>query len=337
MTTRETLWIYFLVLILVTTTVLNDFFAAFSVIGLIVVAIHLFPKNKSSAILHSLFAFSLSLYLISIANISDVIFTVNHIAYGYFSVVGFQMLSKRKELFLPRNLTHGLIFLSIFFILLQATGVLPAPHFPRVSGIYPNPNQFAVFCLCLLFANFYRNRSFIMGLSAQSSMFAPLILWRRFLPLRKVTFLFALFVITSLFLALAYWSSLPNLKYMYFVDALLNASSLNMDDIKDAEEYSAYKRVFYLIAARNDFIDLASYASLGAFQFREGFLLSIVSINPIFGILLLVFSLVIGFRFILNRDYIYLVALVGWLFILPFFDPLLILLFNNGLFKSKNI
>ena len=159
MTTRESLWIYFLVLILVTTTVLNDFFAAFSVVGLIVVAIHLFPKNKSSAILHSLFAFSLSLYLIWIGNISDAIFTVNHIAYGYFSLVGFQMLSKRKNLFLPRNLTYGLIFLSIFFISLQATKVLPSPHFPRVSGIYPNPNQFAVFCLCLLFANFYRNGS----------------------------------------------------------------------------------------------------------------------------------------------------------------------------------
>jgi hypothetical protein len=125
---------------------------------------------------------------------------------------------------------------------------------------------------------------------------------------------------------------------MYFVDALLNSSSLNIDSIKTGgEEYSASKRVFYLIAARNDFTDLASYASIGAFQFREGFFLSIVSINPILGIFLLAFSLVISLRFILNRDYIYLGALAGWLFILPFFDPLLILLFNNGLSKSKNI
>jgi len=126
-------------------------------------------------------------------------------------------------------------------------------------------------------------------------------------------------------------------KYLAFGGALQNMSGFNLENASGGSEYSAFKRVYYIIETIEDFWNLENYVSINRFQFREGFFLSLVSVNVTLGLLLLLYCMRLSILFLNRREYVITFAIFAWLFVLPVFDPLIIclLIYNTQLNQAN--
>lgn len=318
---------YLCLFLLVLTTTLNDYFALYSILGGLVILYSLFPMRPKYIVLIILVLTLVSSYIVIVLDLNSVIFFVNHLSYGLLSIYGFFVISRAAPE-INTKLAKILVIMNIIFCFLQLTGVVITDHYPRLSGIYPNPNQFAVFCLFYLIL-VQRNRVMMLVLSfvSRSSTFIPIIVVEFF---RNRTFLLLVLVFSvSILLVNTKLLEIGDIlltKYWSFFSALTNLSDFSLIEAKDGNEYSAYKRVFHILSTINDVMTFDSYLTFRPFQFREGFLLSVMSVNQILGFILIGYAIFVVQRFLRKRQFSLIFAVLAWLFILPVFDPLIICL-----------
>ena len=320
---------YFTIFLVALTTLLNDYFAIYSILGFLIIVCLQFPLRPTNILMINFMVIWVIIYSIILLEPSSYVFFLNHLSYGIMSIYGFLILSKKAQK-INRRLARHLLILNIVFCLMQFSGVIVTSHYPRLSGIYPNPNQLAVFCLFYLLL-VQRNRIMILLISllTRSNTFIPIIVLELFR--NRIFYLSLLTLSASILLfntTLSENAAMFFTKYLAFVDAVSKLSEFSLEQADDGNSYSAYKRVFYFLSTIDDLISFDSYFSVRPFQFREGFLLSIISVNQFLGFGLISYSIFLGRRFLRARQYALIFALLAWLFILPVFDPILLLLLS---------
>jgi hypothetical protein len=163
------------------------------------------------------------------------------------------------------------------------------------------------------------------GLATRSSTFVPLILLRYIGRQKKLIKFTILICLILLFYFVAQGTEVFT-KYYAFGDALLDTSDFKLGNATSGAEYSAFKRVFYILNTIEDLSTFENYFTINQFEFREGFFLSLVSVNTTLGLLLLSYYIKLSVLFLRKRDYVVVLSIFAWLFILPVFDPLLVCL-----------
>ena len=205
------------------------------------------------------------------------------------------------------------ILLISFF---QFTGVLTAPHWPRVTSIFVNPNEMSAWAIFFVIfhanglRNYFGSVMFFLGGSVALTPIALHAFSRRV----KIIVIFAL-ISVIIYMPFIYEIILFGFdKIAQFFNGLFNETKTF------TKVASASRRVYYIHESLDDVMTLKNWFTLNSFQFREGALFSLLSINPILALAVLLFSLwriVLGWRTELISFY-FLIAI--WLFITPIFS-----------------
>jgi hypothetical protein len=311
--------IFFISLIWMPIVVINDFFTFYYLIGFLVALwFRVWRYFSVFGLFLSLLILSLMLLTWHYNETRGVTFIFTHlllITAGIWFTDYLGFIGPDSSIFSSRFslLLLAYILLIAFF---QFTGVLTAPHWPRVTSIFVNPNEMSAWAVffVIFYANGLRNyvgsAIFFLGGSVALTPIALYSFSRRV----KIIIIVLLFLV------------------IYFVPVVYEIILFGLDKITQlfdgvftetkvfTEIVSASRRVYYIQESIDDVMTFKNWFTLNSFQFREGALLSLSSINPMLALAVLLFSLwriVLGWRAELIPFY-FLIAI--WLFITPVFS-----------------
>ena len=310
--------IFFISLLWMPIVVINDFFTFYYLIGFFVALwFRVWRYFSVFGLLVSLLIFSLMLLTWRFNETRSITFVFTHfllLAAGIWFVDYLRFIGPVSSILSSR---FSLLLLAYILLIaaFQFTRVLSAPHWPRVTSIFVNPNElssWAVFFV-IFYANGLRNcfgsALFFLG---GSVALTPIALYS-FSRSVKIIIIVLLFLVIY-FVPLVYEIILFGLdKSSQLFIGLFTTTTTS------AEVGSASRRLYYIQASIDDFLTFQNWFTLNSFQFREGALFSLSSISPMLALAVLLFSLwriVLGWRVELIPFY-FLIAI--WLFITPIF------------------
>jgi hypothetical protein len=324
----HSLAVYFTVLVFVSTTLINDGFFVTSITGIIfiILVINRFRPSNVAISIGLLSIFISYLFLIQQdANLNLIIFHMNA---GFASLIVINILACNQR-FIVGNEFNAILILSICMSILQFYQLIPSMHWPRISGIFTSPNQFAAFCFLYMYV--VRKRKImilVLSILTQSSSLIPAVL----LSFASQVFKGKNFRILAYLLLLSAVILLHSLdynllaKYLYFYESLNNFYAEN--NVGDVPR-TVYTRVNYLIVSLQEITSIELYLQLRSFEFREGFLLTLTSINPGIALIVLGCSLTLLAKFIKEGMYALAFITLMWAFVVPIFEPIFLLLLLN--------
>ena len=234
--------------------------------------------------------------------------------------VRYRLVPCRVNLFLTLN---------IVLITLQLMRVLPVPHFPRASGFLASVNELSAICLVLLALTgkgaIRRSILLFLTLIGGSVAIAPGLLI-------AASFLFRIIILSSILILLHFYGEefmAAFKKITDFFHLLIYTDASDLWD--DSTELSAFRRVSYFTKTYLELIDLTNYVSINKFQFREGALLTIFSLNPLLGLIFLLWAFKTAFDLIRSQDKLFTFVFFVWLLITPIVSIFWFFIFKRDL------
>ena len=311
--------IFFISLIWMPIVVINDFFTFYYLIGFLVALLFRVWRYFSVFGLFLLLLILSSMLLTWRFNETrGLTFVFTHfllISAGIWLIDYLKFIGPESSIFSSRFSSLLLVYI-LLIALFQFRGVLTAPHWPRVTSIFVNPNELSTWAVffVIFYANGLRNyigsALFFIGGSVALTPIALYSFRRRV----KIIIIFLLFLVI-------YWVPVVYEIILFGLDKITQFfNGIFTEATASTEVVSASKRVYYIQESLDDIMSLRNWVSLNSFQFREGALLSLSSINPMLALAVLLFALwriVLGWRVKLIPFY-FLISI--WLFITPIFS-----------------
>lgn len=255
------------------------------------------------------------------------IFTLTHLLLIYTGIVFFSRLIDHEIKIINPNF---IFTISALFVALEIMGFISANHLPRVGSIYLNPNIFSAVSVMMM-------HIYLRGIGFYLSFFGVL-LGGSVAMLTIVPIIFKnIFKYFSILIILMFIFFIENIEVLYMmveraldlIQLIINGVDMNdTPNIDNNISISAQQRYIYLVRSAKDIANMDNYYELNQFEFREGALLSLVSINPFFGMVAFVFFLFVFQNFISSRRYAIGLVFFVWAFLTPVVIPLYFIIFE---------
>lgn len=313
----------------------NNFFAVnllFSFLGLLLIEYS--RKYKSLKYLYVqifyFFVFLISFVIGDSALKPSFILSHYIYIYSYIFFLEYFSLPNSKAVILKSNKVYILVLAMMISSILSFMSYIPSPHYPRISGFFINPNN-AAFFIVLLFLSLKQNflKVLISLLLILTGSFSGVVNFIVSLPLKR--FVIYVSIIIGLGYTLYHYGNLFGIPNYAFVDKIDGIYQLSVaQDFKDIElikSNTISARISHFQSSSSNLQDFSKYLEINDFYFREGILLSLISINPLAILPVILFTYD---RIMRSSSYskaqLFSFALPT-LFFVPYIDPFAIVLF----------
>ena len=325
----NTLSDYGIVCVAIIGLILGDYYGVILILQFI---LFVFPYMHKNFSMLSMSMISASFFFISIITI----FTpLNLLVFNYFHIIsicmGIYMLHNLKFITANSCETYAFQLFLLAFCVIEFYGLVYNAHAPRLSSLTLNPNSLSALGYFLFFISRSQVEKllaiFLVLIGGSTSLILCFVGSLIFYGLTNKNRPYVIFIVTFVALSvikyidtvLSYLERM-RLKVTYFYE---NFSFVFKEStpLMNTENLSALRRLTYLGESYQEFTNTGWLFK--NFEFREGAVLSLTSVSPILGLLLIVLWLVYT-RAMRGQTVIYFTPFILiWMFITPIISPLI--------------